>query len=179
MRHQYLEADKLVFRTGDKGEKFYVILKGQVNILIAHDSQIMMSEEEYLIYLAKLKIYNEMELFYRVIQHNKFIYNVNPDTFEDTYMICLFKNKKNANSSSKVICELADIAGKLTSSFDPDQITQLNLSDKYIKNIEPTELTSYMNEKREVSVWKYYKVLSLTKGDSFGEIALQNYSNKR
>lgn len=64
--HLHLEKNKIMMKVGDKGDRFYVILKGTLAILIPKTEKIVMTEDEYYIYLCKLKLYCEDELLNRV-----------------------------------------------------------------------------------------------------------------
>jgi hypothetical protein len=168
----------LVFRTGDKGEKFFVILKGKVNILIAQDVNMMMSEEEYMIYLAKLKVNSEIELFNRCVMNNKQSYQLNSDCFEDEYMVTLFKNKKGIRKNSFISSQLKEFGEKLN-ICESVETTKFDFCERYIKELEPLLFPYVKTDRKEVTVWKYHKVLSLSTGEFFGEVALQSYLNKR
>ena len=168
----------MIFRTGDKGDKFYVILKGSINILIPQDVKLMMSEEEYIVYLAKLKVNNEIELFNRCMLNNKNIYPINPEFFEEENKMTIFKSKKGViKKDTQINSNLKRFVEKYSSESINNQ--NVDLSEKYIKDLEPRYLNSLKSDKKEVTIWKYHNVLSLSSGEYFGEVALQSYLNKR
>src|ERR1700704_4739035 len=51
-------------------------MQGRAAIIVTQDVEILLSEEEYLIYLIKLKNYHEFDLIKRVIKTNKAIYQI-------------------------------------------------------------------------------------------------------
>ena len=63
--------NKLLFKFGDKGNQFYLILKGDVQVLIPTKKIIYMSIKEFKKYLLLLFIYKEKELMKVVLRENK------------------------------------------------------------------------------------------------------------
>ena len=49
LRHEFIPKNNLVCRYGEKGEKFYIILKGRVNFLIPKPSKCYLNFEEYIV----------------------------------------------------------------------------------------------------------------------------------
>ena len=60
----------VLIRFGEKGSKAYINLSGQVVVLIKKEYKLLLTEEEYLYYLANLINYNEYELANLVINEN-------------------------------------------------------------------------------------------------------------
>ena len=60
----------VLIRFGEKGSKAYINLSGQVAVLIKKEYKLLLSEEEYLYYLATLLNYNEFELANIAINEN-------------------------------------------------------------------------------------------------------------
>ncbi len=67
MKYEFHLEKHILFKYGDKGEQFYVILQGSVDILVAKDLKMMMSEEEYFIKLDYLYYLNF--IFYLKLKH--------------------------------------------------------------------------------------------------------------
>ena len=61
----------VLIRYGEKGSKAYINLSGQVAVLIKKEYKLLLTEEEYLYYLATLINYNEFELANLAINDNK------------------------------------------------------------------------------------------------------------
>jgi len=59
---------------GDIGDKFYIILKGKVSILLDRQIKINLTEEEYYMHLLKLRKYNEINFVNKTIDANKKIF---------------------------------------------------------------------------------------------------------
>jgi CRP-like cAMP-binding protein len=55
IEYQFIRKGETIFRIGEKGEKFYLILKGNIHILKLVQTAKEMRSEDYLILLHKLK----------------------------------------------------------------------------------------------------------------------------
>ena len=58
--------DNILFKEGDKGDKFYIILKGEVGILIKQERAINCTPMEYFKYLMVLYLYQERSMLYNL-----------------------------------------------------------------------------------------------------------------
>ena len=76
LEYEKWQSNRMIMRNGEKGNKFYIILQGNVDILIPKKIQVEMTKEEYLTYLALLIVYREFELLERVVIENFAIYPV-------------------------------------------------------------------------------------------------------
>ena len=118
----FLERDNLFFRFGEKGENFYIILKGSVSVLLPRLEKAFMSEEEYLRYLLNLRLYNEIEILNKCLMLNKVIFHFSEkDEFDE--FICLKMQEKQemvetnefplSNNNNKNCCFFSSLS-KLT-----------------------------------------------------------------
>ena len=57
IKYEKKGKNKILFKEGDKGDKFYIILKGEVGILIPQEKIIKCCPSEYLKYLINLFLY--------------------------------------------------------------------------------------------------------------------------
>jgi len=71
IKYEYQGQNKPLFKFGDFGDRYYIILKGAVEVLVPKWSQMRISRKEYYVYLAKLRIYNENGLLNEVMEKNK------------------------------------------------------------------------------------------------------------
>ena len=76
MKYDFYTKNNILFRFGDKGELFYIILKGSVNVLIVKPEKIDMNRNEYLRYVRKLKDNNEYELLKKALSVNNNIFSI-------------------------------------------------------------------------------------------------------
>ena len=82
LRHEFIPKNNLVCRFGEKGEKFYIILKGKVIFLVPKPDKCYLNLEEYIIYLMQLRRNNELELLKNLIIQNKYYYQIDNDDFD-------------------------------------------------------------------------------------------------
>lgn len=68
--YQYLQGNCSLFNYGDIGDKFYFIVKGEVNILIPKEFDMELTSVEYLNYLINLYKLKEVELLSKTIDLN-------------------------------------------------------------------------------------------------------------
>ena len=146
-----VEQNNMLMRIGDQGDYFYIILSGAVGVLVTKTISINMSQEQY-------------------VQHLKILYNNEPYLFEGTLKLY---------SKSSYYINLEEIKKKdenyiLTGNKKPktldDYISWMNGEKIIDKN------SIYHNE---VKIMGYFKVTDLTRGNSFGEIALIEAQHKR
>ena len=76
--------NRLLMRFGEEGKKFYLLLKGEVAILIPIKTIISITINEYKRYIALLIIYKEFKLLIEVLKENSSTYDVGLDFLEDT-----------------------------------------------------------------------------------------------
>jgi len=76
-----IPKNNYVLKLGEKGNAFYLILKGKVSIMVAEYKKVYLSIEDYLIFLLKLYYFKENELLKETMQLNKHKYAIE-DNFE-------------------------------------------------------------------------------------------------
>ena len=201
IRSEIADKHKVLFRLGDIGEKFYIILKGTVAILVPREIKVELSEENYYKYLIKLRKYGETELLSRTIFINKFIYPLHERDFDVWMKNRLELNKKimmgSAVTEANVMNETAgkksfysrtsrstlkldkDLSEVVSSIHDSIALESQTLSiEEYIHRITPDNYNNHY-ESKLVTIFTYYHVNSLSKGECFGDIALDSVSHKR
>lgn len=80
MNYEKLDCNRVLMRFGDKGKKAYIMLNGEIDILIKSPKVMKVYEKDYLIYLATLIRYREYGLVNVVVNEN---FNVYPLEIED------------------------------------------------------------------------------------------------
>ena len=104
----------LIFRQGNKGNKFYIILEGEVSVLIPKEmeNKVEISFKRYFLHLMLLKILKEDELIKKIITANaKIKYHFDDRDFDiyyekivnfvNKYMIEQLNKKKKSNEEDK------------------------------------------------------------------------------
>ena len=75
--------NRLLMRYGEEGKKFYLLLRGDVAILIPIKKIVSISINEYKRYIALLIIYKEFKLLLEVLKENSSVYDMDLDFLED------------------------------------------------------------------------------------------------
>jgi CRP-like cAMP-binding protein len=183
LKHQFLLENRMVFRFGDKGEFFYILLKGKVEILVPTEIRVMMTDQEFIRYVLKLKRNDEVELANKVMQKNEGTFQIN-NVLLETWL----NNNKTSFYQKKPL-----IYNQLSKDIE-DTIYSMNLkkiksdivdmpwtAEEYINStsIDFDENTDQESYKRQFIAYKYLHLNSYTKGNIFGENALDNARSMR
>ena len=93
LRHEFVPKNNVVVKYGERGEKFYIILKGKVTFLVPQQTKCYLNREEYINYLMQLRNNNEAEILHILLVENRIIYPIENDDF-DTFLANEVKNYK-------------------------------------------------------------------------------------
>lgn len=202
----YLKCEKMkkgnsVFKYGDKGNKYYVILKGSASVLLPKETKVSLSLFDYIKMIIRLVIVRENELLIRTVNSNKSVYNINVEEIKKFIKKGLKDDDDDIDMDSNVV----DIGIKILDTFDNydknklyahmNKISEIyksyktknkkgcNNVDDYISLSYPKDkneiVTELHVETKEIFLFSYYEVVRLNKGDAFGEIALTSSTAKR
>ena len=152
LKPEYYEKNTQLFHIGDVGDKFFLILKGTVSIIITQEISILLTEQEYNNYLQNLLICDEFYL----LNKNLEIENITKPSQKTNELIrqYLFKDKKlNKNSG-------------------PEIKKNVNTID-FIDRIKPKIDSDSSDKKYTYKILIYKNVATLKNGESFGETALK------
>lgn len=102
INYQFNPVNHILFKYGDRGERYYIILKGSVDILIPKWVELQISKKEYLVYLAKFRLYKENQILSEVLDKNKEKINISISEIDQfiEYEIKEY-NKKNRGKNKK------------------------------------------------------------------------------
>ena len=89
-------SKRIIMRYGDLGDKFYMILHGQVSIIIPIRVNVQLTFNEYNRYIARLIFFQEYELAKITLRENKHIYNID---LPEIKFIMRYINMQNINES--------------------------------------------------------------------------------
>ena len=81
--YEYYDSNKIVYKYGDIPDKYYILLKGEVDIIVPNEIEVMMNEYEYFFYILRLYKFQEHSLLKKVLNKNYNIYPLNKNLFED------------------------------------------------------------------------------------------------
>jgi CRP-like cAMP-binding protein len=208
MCEQY-ERNSILFRYGDLGDKFYIILKGSVKVLIPKERRIKTSESEYMFYLKTLLKYKEYYLIENLIEANKYFFTPEFKDFVAFYKkeVENFAIQTEALSRRRKSYIIRDINSHRKMPMRKKSTVEcLNpFESKYL--LKPTEMVSaeeyakrfvvyndYTEEESRageydhflhkvklvsVIVYEYHPIAFLKTGETFGEAALETENLKR
>ena len=159
LRHEFIPKNNLVCRYGEKGEKFYIILKGKVIFLVPRPFKCYLNLEEYIIYLMQLRKNNEFELLNNLLVENRIFYHIEDDNFDlyllkeyEEYQKYLIKTGRNYNRSKTKIFPNRLINNRLKSMNN--EIGKMGKIPT-IRNINLTENNIDENDKNKTAQ-KYF-----------------------
>ena len=171
LRLEYFKKNNLVCRFGEKGEKFYIILKGKVTFMVPKAMKCFLNFEEYVIYLMQLRKNNEFELLNNLIAENRIFYPFDDDDFDEflkkeyqEYQRNIHKTgrKKTKAITGKGIQNLnlniknnLETQNELSQNADNDLNSKLKLNDvEQRSNSRHTTLNTSKNFESDVNIKK-------------------------
>ena len=159
MRAEEYPKDYLLFRKNDLGDKFYIILKGSVSIIITHDINIEMTENEYNNHIEKLRYYKEYHLLEKIILYDNKL-EIKEDLLDSIKDEIFSENIKNKNMKKR---------DSIQYPLDNKRIIN---PQQFIERVEPYVDKESKKLKINVKIPVYKVVANLKTGETFGEIAL-------
>ena len=197
IKREEIKKDKVIFYNGQIGKTFYIILEGEVSVLIPNEFNVEITPVKYLNYLKYLYNLNEYELLKLSYESNKKIINEVDYEFADIlknfdYCLdkCLSLNYKMEEisvesyinrflffDSDRIFIKSESENNKKSSNYE---FNNFEISNSFInKNNKNINDLPFINRKYRFTLWKYAEVIKLGEGKCFGEIALQRERNKR
>ena len=173
MKYELHQEKHILFKQGEKGEQFFVILQGSVDILVAKDLKMVMTEEEYVHYLEKLDFYEEYHLVNNCVTANRSVFPFDIKQANSSKTV----KKQFISRRSVVFKDFMSILSEL----DRDKIHSIDYQG-YIDRIKPIHNKEKVTKDTrliEVRVWQYYHVLNMKTGGYFGDSALLSIDQKR
>jgi len=182
-----IEENQIVFKFGDRISNYNIILKGKASLLTPRKEKIFMTEEDYLIYLIKLRKYNETDLLQQCLIENSHEFDI-PTNFDNWIRQQLEQQPQQAYSQSSQNSKnslrlkksntinsnpLIETIREASLSIDEKKSSDACRSDAYISRISPTENKSGV-EKKLVVIYRYVLVKSLSTGGKLREFGEKN-----
>ena len=186
---EYLK-NTFIMRVGEIGKNFYVILSGNVSVLVPKVLNVLMNKKQYISHLKMLFKYNEINLLERTFYNNSSVYN-------DIRLEEIKEEKKKKRKKKKNIVKEEDKnilsegeQNEMNKFIIPEMIDKNKSNNKKEEEKEEFSLEKYISEinaedlyeekdSNEVKIVGYYKVTNLYYGASFGEYALINDDQQR
>ena len=107
IKYVSIPKNNYVLKLGEKGNAFYLILKGKVSIMVAEYKKVYLNIEDYLIFLLKLYYFKENELLKEAMLLNKHKYAIEDD-FEYFIKNIYVKQRQLENEVRKEIKAVKD-----------------------------------------------------------------------
>jgi CRP-like cAMP-binding protein len=199
--YKYYPRNKIIFKEGDLGERFYIIIKGKVDIVKVNNKQEKMTYNEYYEYLKTLKQSNENYIINKCLYANYDTYPVNIEDLDELDDI-VFKVKyrktlleePSIETIEKVI-NFSKSTGKDSYISELDELRKASVNSEEmfsiaiqkrlsVISVEANRLKNYRyiendDEKRSVTLFFNKYFMSLTKGNYFGDYLLDGKSIHR
>lgn len=197
LKYEKVPSERIVIKCGEKGKKFYLLLRGRCSVLLPKEETVILTQEDYYNYILNLKKHQENEILNKVLTQNKNIYPLEEDEFSwlrgETVTL---KGKKNLTPFEHFLYKFAEeecieeienldfdfwtIFEKQNYFFNSVKYEQKILSvDDYVKKLTPRSSSAKAKEGKAVIAWVYYNIISLKSGDKFGDMALTSTNQKR
>lgn len=112
LKYEKIPADRVLCKFGEKGRKFYIILKGKCTILLPKEDKVVLTHDEFYDYILRLKKYKEKEILGKVLSYNKNTYTLDEDEFAWLRgEIDTLKGKKNSTPLEHYLLKFAEDEG--------------------------------------------------------------------
>jgi len=107
IRYRFVDKNRVLFKVGERGDNFYIILKGKVDILVCNEIKVKFTEGDYILYLSKLRVFEEYEILHKIILMNKTTFPIDFDNFDFFVKKCIdiildIMNLSNFNNGNDI-----------------------------------------------------------------------------
>ena len=185
LNYEHFPKNRFIFKFGEKAEKFYIILKGKVEFCVPKVNKLFMDEEEYILFLVKLRFNDENELIKKNLENNKISFNFG-DNFDQFVLKTLNKHeneKENIYSDEIYLCfkKIRELLIEKKNNNDNKEIITM---EEYLKRSSFTEIKSQnsnntKNKRKQLNIYQYEKTNTYEDGDCFGLSSSKSKGHKR
>ena len=194
----YAERDSILFKEGDIGDSFYLLLEGNISVYKDTIYSCNMNAEDYLLTLYSMYVKGKMDYINLTISANLKIFQVNKNDIKFfKNIIVLLKYRKllergaaleeYKEAFSMYEDEISDIQTELFKQGGQSKevinyiTSNLNLKCKNDDSINKPEFYNYINDTnlKLVYIHDNQKLVSFSSGKVFGEIAFDNKNRIR
>ena len=86
LKMENMPKNSILFKFGNKGNKFYIVIKGELSVLILRETKVELNSVDYFIYLLLLRLSKEDELLKKtLLANNKIGLRMDEINFEYNY----------------------------------------------------------------------------------------------
>ena len=185
LNYEHFPKNHFIFKFGEKAEKFYIILKGKVEFCVPKVNKIFMNEEEYILFLVKLRFNDENELIKKNLENNKISFNFG-ESFDQFVLKTLNKHeneKENIYSDEIYLCfkKIRELLIEKKNKSDDKEIITM---EEYLKRSSFTEIKSQnsnntKNKRKQLNIYQFEKTNTYEDGDCFGLSSSKSKGHKR
>ena len=209
LKKEEIPKNEIIFLNGQLGKTFYLILQGEVSVLIPIQYSAKITCSQFYLYMQFLLEHKEFELMRRSFQSNKQLLRErsiqNSNEYEkflglletnlpagaryepidiDKYMnkFTRFVNRileRNAKLEEERKKREEEEKKRREQEYDSDEEEEEKMKRLKKNKKENDDNNKYNQIKYTFYLWKYNVVVNLDKGKSFGEVALQKGDNRR
>ena len=76
-KYEFFPKDEIIYKIGEPGEKFFIILKGEITVYKPKRKKIKMTKKDYIIYLKEIKDSKDFHLLKKIILANRETIDIN------------------------------------------------------------------------------------------------------
>ena len=199
MRHCKLEKNKILFRIGDKGDNFYLIVSGKIEILKPIPIKTSITGLEYYRHIMKLYQTDEHYIMNLTLEANKKIVPIDVKDLPELNLIILkiileehFARTQFAERTIEEILILCCVDIKFfdfeidNDLYKKDKIYHSKIESKVMralpkidkKMIEKYRFISSNSFKLQITLYEYKCFLDMTNGCFFGDCALDKETTR-
>ena len=194
LKYENIVKNKFIFKFGDKADKFYIILKGKVTFCVPKSNKHYLNEEEFIMYLIKLRFHKEYDLIKKNMESNNFIYDLG-DNFDQFVLNSLIRHEKEEEniysdkiySYFKEIKEMIKVEKEKRNKRKEKEDKEMKYEDIIIEDylnrtsidIKSDPENTKRNKRKLLEIYKYEKTNTFENGDCFGLVGSNNKSHKR
>lgn len=204
MTHKSLLYNSILFRFGDKGDCYYIILSGKVEIVLPKPKTYVMNKSEFIKHLYNLSTLGEKELVKSILTLNSNVFDFSEEENEFLLEIENLNDKKKGFSFiiSSFLLRKSLLKDEVSYSNEDKDYHMLEHKhsikspvrrdrnrvevsvEDYINSCTPIKTNDFsinntIIDYKPVTILVYQSISSLGPGSSFGEVALISDYNKR
>ena len=184
LSYRFVTANRLLFRYGDIGNNYYIVLKGRFGVVIFKEVLMNLSQIEYSSHLINLKKMGEDHLLLKTLSANNSRYGISyanvcaaVATNQTTESFLEGNEVQSHDIESHSMIRRLSNKLRINSVEIVPEVTDIVSVHDYMNRLEP-ELIENALEKRIIKILKPELVAVLERGKPFGE-ALDTASKRR
>ncbi len=131
--YEFLKKDNFLFRQGDPGDKFFIILKGEVRVLKHKEKLIRLTGEEYTKKVIAYYNNSEKDLLEKTLKANKDLYPIYDKDIPRLEEICFRLKLRKILLVNPSISEIDKLFQEYSDKFKPQDF---NIDLKLLMNIQ-------------------------------------------